>query len=637
MTVLPRWRVDSEDVRGWREAVRQSEQLPYEMIEPTPDYSDAGRRREADRLAAGGPWTLAGDRIESLLPPIDWTHPSRTFECNLHSWRPLSILNAAYDSLGEQRHLTAATDLALDWIRTYQAPLLDLGEDDALKRAERRGPTMAWNDMATGLRVYRLAFIADSAVRHGTRDDVEIALLFGSLLFHHALLSQESFFSGQHNHGHYQAYGQLAAARRLPFLPGMAEMRSLAESRCKAMIHRSFFPSGAHRENSPGYHHVILRSLVGIRQSNLLVSDAGAIFDEAEEILGWMVMTNASLAPIGDTAPTTAGQNTANVRFSSPTVRFLLSGGADGVGPAPQGLRVVPDAGYVFFRKGGTYLAQTTAYHSRVHKQADHFSFVWCEDGREVLVDPGKFAYLGRVEPGSAAHKAGHRYSDPRRIYVEKTRAHNCVEIDGLNYPLRGRFSEPYGAGLRQALVSPDGLLCTLCEGVHFGVVAHKRRLILAPGRFLLVLDWLNDPTGALHDFRQWFQLAETWSADWSGPGFKAVRNDGRRLRIASLAPAQAETLATGRTEPELLGWRSDKVASLVPSPTLSFDQTARATAIFATLLCLTEDLEVHPDSRVEAGLSGGRIAWRDDSGESVLEFGQGGDDADVRFHGAPI
>jgi hypothetical protein len=37
-------------------------------------------------------------------------------------------------------------------------------------------------------------------------------------------------------------------------------------------------------------------------------------------------------------------------------------------------------------------------------------------------------------------------YSDPNRIYVETTRAHNTVEIDGLSHPRRN--VQPYGSGL---------------------------------------------------------------------------------------------------------------------------------------------------------------------------------------------
>ena len=45
----------------------------------------------------------------------------------------------------------------------------------------------------------------------------------------------------------------------------------------------------------------------------------------------------------------------------------------------------------------------------------------------------------------------------------------------------------------------------------------HRRLLVMKPGKFLLAIDWLNDTSGAVHDFAQRFHLAPEWIAE-AGP-----------------------------------------------------------------------------------------------------------------------
>ena len=48
-----------------------------------------------------------------------------------------------------------------------------------------------------------------------------------------------------------------------------------------------------------------------------------------------------------------------------------------------------------------SYLAQQAGFHSRTHKQADDLSFIWYDRGTEILIDAGRYGYLGRTETGS--------------------------------------------------------------------------------------------------------------------------------------------------------------------------------------------------------------------------------------------
>ena len=279
-----------------------------------------------------------------------------------------------------------------------------------------------------------------------------------------------------------------------------------------------------------------------------------------------------------------------------------------------------------------TYFAQTAAFHSRVHKQADDLSFIWYDRHRDILSDPARYAYQGRTEPRSKLARQGFWYSDPKRIYVERTRAHNCVEIDATSYPrLRSRA---FGSALAYA-GEQNGLLVTDCKATHMRTVRHRRIVILRPGQFLLVLDWLKDRT-ATRDFRQWFSLAPQWVAErTSGAAVLAqvLDENGSQLEALTVTSlideARAGDVAHGRSEPELLGWSSNAAFSLVPSPSFAFETLGSNTGRFAMLFVFGTLVHVNgARTRFNSSMRNGTVIF-DASGlvqEVTIEAGQPGE-----------
>jgi hypothetical protein len=269
-----------------------------------------------------------------------------------------------------------------------------------------------------------------------------------------------------------------------------------------------------------------------------------------------------------------------------------------------------------------SYLAQIAGFHSRVHKHADHLSFIWYDCRRDILIDPGRFGYVGSNPRGSALFEQGFWYSDPKRIYVESTRAHNCVEIDGESYPRKG--VKPFGSALLFA-GEQSGLAVTVCEVRHPRGVRHRRVLIMAPGRFLLTLDFLHDRLHH-HDYRQWFQFAPQWQLEIGPDGVTALApapddEQAAGLRVFNLL--DENTMAKpvrGQEEPHLQGWHSDAANSLKPSASLGVEALDRKIGRFATLLVLDGGARLDKEAtRFNATLRHGAVSWSDRHGSHVL------------------
>lgn len=420
-------------------------------------------------------------------------------------------------------------------------------------------------------------------------------------------------------------------------MPGSAGQFALARERFVTLLDTHFTIEGAHLEHSPGYQYGLMASLIGASASGLL--DERRLEERIramEGVLSWMIMPDGRIVPLGDTDPKSMSRSTAFVsRFSNPVLQHQMSRGKLGVA-AESGVKALLQSGYAFARlpvvspcvpASVSYLAQIAAFHSNIHKHADHLSFVWHDRGRDILIDPGRYAYAGKTEIGSDLSKQGFWYSDPKRIYVESTRAHNCVEVDNRSYP-RGRHVTPFGSALRYA-GEQAGFAVTDCDVTHLRAIRHRRVLVLGPGHFLLVLDWLNDRTSP-HDYRQWFQFAPEWEVKAAEHGAVAAaprRGDRpkERLRVLNLIGDNAVAAPVrGQEEPQLQGWMSDAPYSLIPTTSLAVEALARPMGRFVTLFVFDDVALDAQATRFNATLRAGTVVWTDARGHHRLSIALG-------------
>ena len=598
------------------------EVLSRQDLEP---YEQLGvSSSDADATIQNG-WTFGGMPTFRLEPPIDWEHLAavdRSWNFHLNSWLPVDSILTAHTRSAQLRHLSFALALAGDWIakNPYSAPESDSGVED-----------FGWYDMAVGLRVYRLAYMLDAACRDASVSAEQIRQLWGSLLDHFDYLSDDENIAFHSNHGLYQVSGQFVAATRLSGFKAISPVRDQAVSRLERMIDQQFSSEGVHLEHSPGYQHDVMDAISGVVPSGLLAEFPwlSARIEGFEEALAWMVLPNRRLANLGDTDyHDLSEEDIAGIR--SPSLLYTLSAGLQGSAPSQQ-LGIFPESGLAVLRSGwpdavsfdqASYLAQQAGFHSRTHKQADDLSFIWYDRGTEILIDAGRYGYLGRTEPRSDLWNRGFWYSDPKRIYVESTRSHNTVEIDGLSFDRKQ--SPPYGSAIERWGETSDGLLFVETHARQFQTIRHARLLVLNPQKWLLVYDWLWDDAEEHHDYRQWFHFAPDLIVESRNGGLRVSGQPlDTGLAVVSLLPSPASSApVSGQDDPDLLGWWSERGGTFEPVTSVNFSVKQAGSAVFATLLSFSD--KVVPDldyQRVDTTGRNARFRWTTTDRTHTLSF----------------
>jgi Heparinase II/III N-terminus/Heparinase II/III-like protein len=556
-----------------------------------------------------------------LVPPVDWAlvgGEHRSHALALYWWEPMAAPMAAFAATGVVEYLRWCLDLTLDW--ACQHPRLDMDSE------------FAWYDMAVGLRAARLAFLLPACLHSRILSEAELLLLVACARLHLRALEPDEQFAAHSNHGVYQAAGQLAASVSLPSLPEAAAARAQGGRRLEQLIEHHFDEDGAHHEHSPGYHLMVLRSMVALRTLGL-VEDPRLLLrlEAAEEALSWFVAPVGTVPTVGDSDPVDRGRVAADRNLRHPAVRFAVTLGEDGV-PPESSFRLFQQAGYVVARDAwsrgpaferSSYLLQACGFHSRVHKHADDLSFVWYARGVELLADPGRFGYPKRMDPSTPLGQLGFYYDDPHRIYVESTRAHNCLEIDGSSYPRRG--VPFYGSAIKSAgLDSETGVVATKAAVVHLDTIEHTRLLFHLPGEWTLVIDHASDAREQPHAFAQRFQFGPALELVDGVAGQLVLRIPTSEEYLTAVQLCAAEPLAPvrGQREPELQGFVSRTAGVLTPSWSSGWIVRDSASAVLAGLFSVSAQAEPPAACLVlsDDG-SGGEVRWQTGGSTRVLRW----------------
>lgn len=608
--------------KALREKIAQNPLKPFSFLEITPKPLQKEALKTANFILKNG-WSMGNSPIISVTSPVPWVIEPRSFACHLHAWIPIQRLLLAFDYDPSQTHyFDAAFSMAVDWIKACPIQLTSLSLEESIQNVLKTYTEHYWwYDMSIAQRLNYLSYLVDICCRDEKIPDTIVFSMMNHILLHHALLDLPIFYKHHNNHGFFQALHQYASLQRLPELDIHGFFMDQSYDRLNHMIEQQYTSEMMHREHSPGYHYMVTTALMNAQKAQLfdLSPDLQEKLLKAKKNLTHMVMPSGNLSPFGDTDPR----------------NLLQEEGLIGEEPL-QGVGFFPQSGYAFARFAHTtkdmnttaYLAQASCFHSRTHKHADHLTFVWCDYGRDILTDAGRYAYAGKTQKGDPLFEEGFWYSDPKRIYCESTRAHNCVVIDGKNYPRKG--VKPFGSALVEAY-EDHGLFITYSDVRHFQTIRHQRRLVMKPGHFLIVLDWLYDRTETPHDYTQRFLLDAPWQAVRKEGMIKATHTGSLQESTETLPPLSlcvgtffddATVLdgTRGEESPALLGWMSDKPNSLIPACSLGIQATSHGPHGFATLFTFSESLILHLSTK-NTTLTKGSLAWTDDRGTHTLSF----------------
>lgn len=600
--------------------------IPYENLMGTSNKSHALILKKALQVLDKG-WVIGNYSPVRVDRLVDWQlhdEDQRSWNFHIHSWDMVEALLTAYNKDPFTIFLRPAVQIALDWVQQHTKAAKPIVSDTISK--------FAWYDMAAGLRAYRLAFIIDAADREGLLTEQENCLLWEGLLAHDDYLKVDDNIAFHTNHGYYQAAGQIAMGRRFAQTQeNMAAALQQGIKRFKIMLDTQFTQDGVHREHSPDYHRMVYETLVGVLNAELINDESILAFTKSiEEALSWFIYPHRRIVNFGDSdsRDVTSTINMANLKWQTSPMRFVTTNGELG-SLSSETLKVFKEAGYFIVRfnqsientyyENYSYLAQTAAFHSRTHKHADDLSFVWCEKGHNILIDAGRYGYIGKAEMGTELWKQGYWYTHPNRLYCESTRAHNTLEFDKKDYPRKG--VKPYGSAIGRHRQYANGLTVLETECKHFKTIRRARVLVYMPNQWLIVYDWFKDNLDDKHDVRQWFNFAPEIKLTKIDNSYVAKLDNKTELYVTNLLEGvTASEVMKGIEKPRLQGWFSPAEREFIPAKSINYKLENSEMGAIVTLLSFNGSPTVQIEKNL-ANISGRRLSltWLDNVGEHSI------------------
>jgi len=568
----------SEIITHLIEGIRETKRVPY-LEEPTVAPKEPANRAFF-QINKG---FKTSDREFWLQSPFNWDGADgavRNTKYKLQSWLMIDAQIVAAASGREDPHLDIAYKIALDWIDTF-----------IFKTTTK---AFVWYDMAVGQRATKIAYLLHKALIDNAEQKIVLPLLIAADI-HMIELMQKDRIAVHSNHGLFQMSGLLALASSHPGLRHSERGKKLSQRFIHRMVKDHFTSDGLHKEHSPEYHIFMTNYLSQLSETGWLSEDSELIelTRRSLSMTEWLIQPDGHILPLGDSKNIPATQRLRYApKFTKATVKGFFIGGL-GVS------RMLSEEAQPIEQ-----LTLSAQFHSRQHKHADELSFHLSSAGEQLFVDGGTYSY---------------NYDTRERKYVESTRAHNAIEIDGLN---TSRFiRDSYGSGLD--IAESAGRLAVLSGKIHHLAlnnsdtpynkytssdrkkvnITHRRILVHDPGRFIVVVDLLDSKNQ--HEYVQWFHLHPKFSVNSDGEGcFTAVCDaDKKSAQINILSDIDETLIIKGQEEPDFQGWTCLNGTQLEPSTAIGFKRKGESTSIVTIIHLGDSDIKIKRFKENEKGL----------------------------------
>lgn len=545
----------------------------------------------------------------SYAPAIDYRDTREAGDCKL-VWEPnrhhqFVVLARAWRATGERRYADAV-----------------LAQLDSWLRANPFGAGMNWrSSLELGIRLINWVWALD-LVRDAGPIEADLRRRLLESVYLHCWTNARSYSRGSSSNNHLigEAAGVYVATAYFPDMPGAARWRREARAILIRELLRQSYPSGCTREHAIGYQMFVLEFYVAC---GLVGRWSGEEFPpEYWQRVEQMIAFLGEMLEGGDTLPFFGDADDGcvlNLGRSPRDPRDLLSIGAvlfergdfkaaagalrepawwlfGAAGaqahasltpppPAPLPSRAYADAGYYLLQCGtrggpdrisalfdcGEHGLGSIA----AHGHADALGFALRAYGTDVFVDPGTYDY----------------FTYPAwRSYFRSTRAHNTVEIDGVDQStMLGPFMWGQRATSRCLEWQAAGGTVTV-RGEHDGYARlpspalHRRTLRLDAARRTLGIEDEIISDGA-HQVALHFHLAEHCELE-PPVGQRCVIRVGTQ-RVTLTVDPSLELAILPSSEDPIQGWVSRGYHHKVAAPLL----VARGRSSGATRLRCTIEL----------------------------------------------
>jgi uncharacterized heparinase superfamily protein len=538
-------------------------------------------RAVADEVVSGR-FPIQGRTIELGVEP-DWIGALLPADCEWRlEWSKFYYgldLAAAAEQTGDRKYAVAWQRLVDSWIA--QVPI-DHDPSDVIGRRIQNW-VYAWSRFAD------CVDLESSAPRFEAR-------LAASLKAQVAYLRQHLTREG--NHRTLELYALFIAALALPDIDADGRLLQFAIDALDENLVADVLPDGVQRERSTHYHHVVLRSFVGLlvnarRFAISLPSGFEARVERACEFSLHCHRPDGSIPALSDSDSGSYLDllEAAGDLFQRPDFTYVATRGRRGAPPRLTSASF-SDGGYFIQRSGWggegrpitdeRYLIfDCGAIGDGGHGHYDALNVEIAAEGAPLVIDPGRYTYC----------------DDPPhwRRWFKSSAAHNTVTVDGLDQTpyRRGKpKSEGARARLRQrATGAALDLLWGEVESPLYDVI-HRRRILFVANEYWLIEDELDADDAHRYDLR--FHLTpdqQIIALDVTPSGWHA-----RTPRVSLIFAGDANA----RVEP---GWVSAEYGVKRAAPVVTFTRDGGCRARFVTLVApVGPDNRLRPDLQVRFG-----------------------------------
>ncbi len=400
------------------------------------------------------------------LKTLDWniqySDSPNTFQLYLQSLNCIKYLAKGYELSGNTKYLDLGKAFVYSWT-----------EYDANKTISENNP-FTWYDHGTALRADNLIYLALVCEKAQYLDQKFIEVIQNLIEAHGECLSNNTYYTKNHNHGIFQDQALIYIAYFLNDEKKDSYL-SLAKERLEKQKQYAFNSELVHVENSPGYQVGVLNIFRNISEFLLQFNDpfGKELFDDvaqSAEFMAWVTKPNGLTAEIGDTNGALnieTNIDTGLSSFGNAHLTYAATQGTEGMAPR-ENCVIYPQSGYFMAREHwnredfnlSTWSVFKAGYSSKTHKHADDLSIMLYSKGHDIFVDPGWYNYI-----------TGNKYRD----YFVSSRAHNSIIVDGRTYSATEENSEKTGIldyrigdDYNYALGFNDMLKCTHSVGHRF-------------------------------------------------------------------------------------------------------------------------------------------------------------------------
>ena len=416
--------------------------------------------------------------------------------------------------------------------------------------------------------------------------DAHVAML-RSFRDHAVYLMDPRHFKHGSNWGMMELNGLYHIGVMLPEFKEAQVWRDTAVERLAGELDYQFYPDGAQTELAPGYHGVSVGNALGVfglaqRTGDELPPDLLGKLERTFDYYLRIMMPDRRTPALNDSG---RGHIVGWLKRGLEQFpgrddwRYLATNGREGREPDYTSCKL-DWAGWYTMRTGwGTdakYLLLDAGPFSTGHQHEDKLHFVAYSHGRQIVTEPGTYAYDA---------------SDWRR-YVLSARGHNTVLVDGMEQNRR-RQRHTYRNEKPQTnrwFTSPE---FDYAEGSYsdgFGpkcdrTVSHTRRILFVKPHYWIIVDELKPSDDKEHTYEALFHLdAADAVVDEETKAVTTTHATGGNVAIVPLNPGDVSVrIVKGQTEPVVQGWvPTGRHNVLRPIPTAIFTRAGAGPTLMA-------------------------------------------------------